>query len=667
MNSNKCPVCGFPYKPNQKICKTKDCGWELQSVPEIVLDSKERKKNFARKLKQACQDYLLKHPIKIDLQTNKDQFNSVTEKKSDSKSVDAMLGVDIGSTFTRLAVIDDHNLPKIVQANSKNELSTRTLVSFLGKHPAVGRKKHGFVATEGIAQDFLRHIGNEDWHYTNNKQQYTAGWITAKLLEKLVRDAKRVGINTKKVVLTCQPDFGIRERKKIFAIAKAAKLDIVAILDEPLAAVIGSKINRNEDQQVVVFDLGGSSCKISLVEIKSGELSLLEYVMNPNFGGRNWDIAILKRLKSEWEITKKTISSDNTLQNQLYQEILNAKHALTSSNFAHIQVGKGKKKKEYKLSKTEFNKLSKPFLDRAIQLLSSVINHSNMAEKKKSGKILLVGGASRMPQISDRIKREFNILPILVNPEEAIVKGASSFAWNLVKGSPIKTNTKSWGMGRIPEILQTSSSGNPSNRKIYFSIRSKNNINIGLLRSSQKTGLGRGVVIASDQLLHLGKLLPGKNKTFMDQLERSGQYFYTPVVLGQSVVFLGEERNYVCMDEVDDLRAYPYEDHLRLEWRWPKNCAEVLINYNRREWPTLNEEGNSSIRISKSKYNLLAYFELPHPRKGDYYIVIRTIGKTDGKEIYSAGDQNNSRIHIVWRERVSIEYKIKLATRQFNK
>jgi molecular chaperone DnaK len=354
-----------------------------------------------------------------------------------------IIGIDLGTTYSCVAYVDEIGKP-VVLPNSDGELTTPSAVHFENKaNIVVGRqaKNSSKVDPEKVAEYFKRSMGDPTFTFDVDDQTYRPEHISAYVLRKLVQDASQaLGEEITDVIITCPAYFGVNEREATKNAGKIADLNVRHILNEPTAAAIFYGLNRaQKDQVVLVYDLGGGTFDITVIALDGANIKVVVTGGNFRLGGKDWDDIITNYFAEEFSKAHPDKSSplDNPYS---YQDILKdaeqAKISLTSKEKYKSPVLHEGERVLIELTREKFEDLTSELLDRTITMTKDVI-----AEAKQAGyeidQIILVGGSSKMPAVSRRIKAEFGLEPQLVEPDLAVAKGAAMMGHQILAGERI--------------------------------------------------------------------------------------------------------------------------------------------------------------------------------------------------------------------------------------
>ena len=251
-----------------------------------------------------------------------------------------------------------------------------------------------------------------------------------------------LGERPRDVVITCPAYFGTPQREATAVAGEIAGLNVLEVINEPTAAAISYGLQDNEDQVVLVYDLGGGTFDVSIIEIKDGSVTVVATGGDHELGGRDWDEELVKYASQRWMTI--TGSGDNPLDNaetlqDLWSRAEDAKRSLTSRAETRIQVSHAAQQRvAVVVTREKFDELTAHLLENTISLTKDTIE---AAREKLRGvrvdKLLLVGGSTRMPQVAERLRREFDTEPQMHEPDQSVAKGAAIYGQKLAIGRRI--------------------------------------------------------------------------------------------------------------------------------------------------------------------------------------------------------------------------------------
>ena len=355
-----------------------------------------------------------------------------------------VFGIDLGTTYSCISVVDETSGKPYVLANAEGDLTTPSVVYFEDADTrVVGKeaKNISVLETDSIVEMVKRNMGSEEWRWPFGGQDYSPEEISSYILRKVVDDAEmNLGERPKDVVITCPAYFGIPQREATAAAGTIAELNVLEIINEPTAAAIAYGLHDNEDQVVLVYDLGGGTFDVSIIEIKDGSVSVVATGGDHELGGRDWDEEVVKYLSQQWVAGSKSredpLMSAETLQD-LWKRAEDAKRSLTSRTETRVQVSHGGQSVTVPLTREKFDELTAHLLGNTISLTTDTIATARDLGYASIDKLLLVGGSTRMQQVAERLRREFGTKPQMHDPDQSVAKGAAIYGQKLAIGRRI--------------------------------------------------------------------------------------------------------------------------------------------------------------------------------------------------------------------------------------
>jgi molecular chaperone DnaK (HSP70) len=342
-------------------------------------------------------------------------------------------GIDLGTTYSAIAYVDEHGKPVIVP-NQESERITPSVVLFDGNNIIVGNtaKESAKVEPHRVVSRIKQHMGDPNFVFEHEGQAFSPEDISSFILRKVVGDAEvALGDSIADVVITCPAYFGTAEREATANAGRLAGLKVRAILNEPTAGAIAYGLEQGEDQVVLVYDLGGGTFDVTMIEIKDRLIRVICTGGDHRLGGVLWDEAIVMYLAEQFrEQTGETSDplDDPEVLNDLFLQAERGKKTLTQREKAPFRVTHAGQQARVELDRAKFEEISKHLLDRTIELTHEMLADARDKGYTRFDKIILVGGATRMPQVRDRLVAEFNVEPELYDPDEAVAKGAALYA-----------------------------------------------------------------------------------------------------------------------------------------------------------------------------------------------------------------------------------------------
>lgn len=356
---------------------------------------------------------------------------------TDSKRI---YGIDLGTTYSCISYADDAGKPVVLE-NQEGALTTPSVVYFEDKENIVvgeTAKEAALVEADSVAHTVKRVMGDPDWVFPYDGQEFTPQEISSYILRKLVRDAQEgTGDEIKDVVITCPAYFGVNEREATKQAGELAGLNVHSIIPEPTAAAISYGEDQSQDQVILVFDLGGGTFDISVVEVKEKQIRVICVGGDNNLGGKNWDEAIANWFASEFSGAEGVPADDLTRDPETWQQLLSsaekAKRALSNRKSYKEKIQYDGASVVAELTREKFDELTEDLLKRTLSMTDAQIEVAKTEKGvDKIDKILLVGGSTYMPQIMDSVKAKYPDLEVLRrDPNQAVAKGAALYALKL--------------------------------------------------------------------------------------------------------------------------------------------------------------------------------------------------------------------------------------------
>ena len=353
---------------------------------------------------------------------------------SDALALKRVYGIDLGTTYSAIAYVDEHGKPVVVP-NGESERITPSVVLFDGDNVIVGNtaKEAAKVEPDRVVSRVKQHMGDPHFVFNHNDLSYGAEDISSFILRKVVGDAETALGGEEKitdVVITCPAYFGTDEREATANAGRLAGLNVRAILNEPTAAAVAYGLEQGEDQVVLVYDLGGGTFDITMIEIKDRLIRVICTGGDHRLGGALWDEAVVLDLAESFRSQTGEASDpmdDAEVLNDLFLQAERGKKTLTQRDKAPFRVTHAGQQARVELDRPRFEAITRHLLDRTIELTREMLLDAQGKGYTQFDKIILVGGSTRMPQVRDRIVAEFGVEPESYDPDEAVAKGAALY------------------------------------------------------------------------------------------------------------------------------------------------------------------------------------------------------------------------------------------------
>jgi molecular chaperone DnaK (HSP70) len=256
-------------------------------------------------------------------------------------------------------------------------------------------------------------MGDPNFLFIHNETQYKPEEISSFILKKLVKDAsEKVGFEIKDVVITCPAYFGINEREATKIAGEIAGLNVKSIINEPTAAALTYGIDQVQDQTVLVYDLGGGTFDITMIQVKPQAIDVVVTGGDHNLGGKNWDNALMSyfadKFKEETGIEDDIFSNPET-SGDLQINAESAKKTLSQRDKTKVNVLYGTDRVTVEVTKEKFNEITQDLAERTIMLTKQMLEDASKKGFTTFDKILLVGGSTRMPQIKEILEQNLGV------------------------------------------------------------------------------------------------------------------------------------------------------------------------------------------------------------------------------------------------------------------
>jgi molecular chaperone DnaK len=344
------------------------------------------------------------------------------------------VGIDLGTTNSVVAVLEGGE-PTVI-ANAEGARTTPSVVAFTKSGEVlVGEvaKRQAVTNVDRTIRSVKRHMG-EDWKVEIDDKTFTPQQISAFVLQKLKRDAEAyLGETVTDAVITVPAYFSDSQRQATKEAGEIAGLNVSRIVNEPTAAALAYGLDKGEDQTILVFDLGGGTFDVSLLEIGEGVVEVKATSGDNHLGGDDWDNRVVEWMVKKFKDSNGVdLAADKIAKQRLQEAAEKAKIELSSSSettvhLPYITHGEsGPLHFEEKLSRSEFQKLTQDLLDRTREPFKSVLKDGGV-DVAKIDHVVLVGGSTRMPAVSEVVTELLGGKQPNkgVNPDEVVAVGAA--------------------------------------------------------------------------------------------------------------------------------------------------------------------------------------------------------------------------------------------------
>ena len=344
-----------------------------------------------------------------------------------------IIGIDLGTTNSCVAVMEGGK--PVVIPNSEGSRTTPSVVAFtktgerLIGEPA---KRQAVTNADRTISSIKRHMGT-DYKVTIDGKSYTPQEISAMILQKLKADAESyLGEKVTEAVITVPAYFNDAQRQATKDAGKIAGLDVKRIINEPTAAALAYGLDNDAEQKIMVYDLGGGTFDVSIIEIGDGVIEVLATNGDTHLGGDDFDNKITDWLVSEFKKAEGVdLSTDKMALQRLKEAAEKAKKELSTSTTTNINLpfitatAEGPKHLDMTLTRAKFDELTHDLIERTAVPVQNALKDAGITASEL-GKVLLVGGSTRMINAQEKVKALTGKEPSKsINPDEGVAIGAS--------------------------------------------------------------------------------------------------------------------------------------------------------------------------------------------------------------------------------------------------
>ena len=344
-----------------------------------------------------------------------------------------IIGIDLGTTNSCVAVMEGGK--PVVIANAEGARTTPSVVAFtktgerLVGEPA---KRQAVTNAEKTISSIKRHMGS-DYKVNIDEKKYSPQEISAMILQKLKSDAENyLGTKVTEAVITVPAYFNDAQRQATKDAGKIAGLDVKRIINEPTAAALAYGLDNEVEQKIMVYDLGGGTFDVSIIDIGDGVIEVLATNGDTHLGGDDFDNKLIDWMISEFKKQEGVdLSTDKMALQRLKEAAEKAKKELSSATTTNINLpfitatAEGPKHFDMNLSRAKFDELTHDLVERTAIPVQNALKDAGITSSEL-GQVLLVGGSTRIPAVQDKVKQITGKEPSKsLNPDECVAIGAS--------------------------------------------------------------------------------------------------------------------------------------------------------------------------------------------------------------------------------------------------
>ena len=379
-----------------------------------------------------------------------------------------VVGIDLGTTFSAIAHVNDNEIPELIP-NEDNDRLTPSVIFYEEGEFIVGEyaKQNAVAEPENIVEFIKREMGKPSTEFSREfgGKQYAPEELSAEILKTLKKDAEAaLGEQVTDAVITVPAYFNDPERQATLRAGEIAGLNVQRIINEPTAAALAyGRHLSGETSKVLVFDLGGGTFDVTILEVKGQEMTILATNGDHRLGGKDWDDKIIVHVAERFEREQ---GEDPLMDAAAYLDIqtrsVDAKIQLSNLSRATIITNYAGKSDRLQLTQQEFEDMTADLVERCRSLVDVVLYEITLT-RDQIDKVLLVGGSTRMPMIQNMLTEHFEKPPeTSVNPDEAVAVGAAIMG-ELIQSEATESRgflaaapERNFGIARISDVCSHS-------------------------------------------------------------------------------------------------------------------------------------------------------------------------------------------------------------------
>ena len=573
-----------------------------------------------------------------------------------------IIGIDLGTTNSCVAVMEGGQ-PTVI-ANSEGARTTPSVVAFTKSgERLVGEtaKRQAVTNVDGTVISIKRHMG-ENYKFNYDGKGFSPQEISAMILQKLKKDAESyIGEEVKEAVITVPAYFSDAQRQATKDAGKIAGLDVKRIINEPTAAALAYGLDNEKEQKIMVYDLGGGTFDVSIIDIGDGVIEVLATSGNNHLGGDDFDQRVMDYLVAEFKNANGIdLSADKMAMQRIKEAAEKAKKELSSSTTTSINLpyitadATGPKHLDVTLTRAKFDELTHDLVNATIVPVQNALKDADL-DASEIDKVLLVGGSTRIPAVQDEVQKIMGKEPFKgINPDECVAIGASIQGGKLAGDegagdillldvTPLTLGIETAGGVATPLIPRNTTI--PTNKKQVFSTYEDNQtaVDINVVQGERplardNKSLGR---FRLDGIAPAPRGIPQIEVTF--DIDANGITTVTAKDLGT-----GKEQNIkitsstnLSDEEIDkavkEAEQYAEQDKKRKEAVDVKNEADSLIFQTKK---LIDELGDKINEADKAKINA----QVENLEKVNEGLQAETMSETDVTTLKNACEDLNKTV-----------------------
>ena len=344
-----------------------------------------------------------------------------------------IIGIDLGTTNSCVAVMEGGK--STVVANSEGARTTPSVVAFTKSNERlVGEpaKRQAVTNADHTISSIKREMGS-DYRVSIDDKKYSPQEISAMILQKMKKDAEDyLGETVSEAVITVPAYFNDAQRQATKDAGKIAGLEVKRIINEPTAAALAYGLDNEKEQKIMVYDLGGGTFDVSIIEIGDGVIEVLSTAGNNRLGGDDFDQKVTDYMLAEFKAAEGVdLSGDKMALQRLKEAAEKAKKELSSATTTNINLpfitatNEGPKHFDMNLTRAKFDELTHDLVEKTAEPVKRALSDAGLVASEL-GQVLLVGGSTRIPAVQDKVKQLTGKEPSkTLNPDECVALGAA--------------------------------------------------------------------------------------------------------------------------------------------------------------------------------------------------------------------------------------------------
>lgn len=347
---------------------------------------------------------------------------------------DKIIGIDLGTTNSAFSIMEAGE-PEII-VNSEGDRTTPSVVLYEeGGSTVVGKtaKNQAVKEPDRTVETIKRHMGEDDYAVQIDGEEYKPEQVSAEILGKIKRDAEDyLGEEIEKAVITVPAYFNDNERSATEAAGEIAGLEVERIINEPTAAAMAYGFDDTEDETILVYDLGGGTFDVTVLEMASGVYEVVSTSGDNKLGGEDWTQRLIDHVTESFEDEHGiSLEDDEQAMQRIVEECEASKKELSSRDHTNITLPFIAQKDgdpvnlDMEITRNEFEDMCSDLVDRTKEPLDTAMEDAGMTEEDIDT-VVLVGGSTRMPMIRNSVEDNLGMKPRNeINPDEAVAEGAA--------------------------------------------------------------------------------------------------------------------------------------------------------------------------------------------------------------------------------------------------